>query len=199
MARVNILAVRTKKILLAIDFRDIGEVWAFQITCTREMSLLSGGHVTLSGNCCHDAQCSGRRTFVRLSVLWREGREGRHRLRLEIVGSAEENVAVQRHYLLSSHDFDSEFIRCWKGTESSQDRKRLILLKSTKPGISKCFELEKNHPAYFVLFCILFYIGCGDAFCKQRHSYPVDDLLKESFSSFSTRELSQPSSLSRGY
>jgi len=34
--------------LLTADFGDIEELWAFQITCIREMDLISGGHVTLS-------------------------------------------------------------------------------------------------------------------------------------------------------
>jgi len=47
MARVNSVA-RVNQTLLAADFRDIEELWAFQITCIREMDLISRGHVTLS-------------------------------------------------------------------------------------------------------------------------------------------------------
>jgi len=48
MARINVLRVQTNQTLLAVDFRDIGELLAFQIT--REMSLISGGQVALSGS-----------------------------------------------------------------------------------------------------------------------------------------------------
>jgi len=41
---------RRAKLFLAVNFRDIGELWSFQITCIREMGLTNGGHVTLSGN-----------------------------------------------------------------------------------------------------------------------------------------------------
>jgi len=41
---------RRAKLFLAVNFRDIGELWNFQITCIREMGLTNGGHITLSGN-----------------------------------------------------------------------------------------------------------------------------------------------------
>jgi len=47
MAQDNVLRVQT---LLAADLEDIGELWDFQIACIREMSLINGGHITLSGN-----------------------------------------------------------------------------------------------------------------------------------------------------
>jgi len=49
MARVDVLVIQTSSTLLAADFRDIGGLWVFQIACRREMGLISGGHVTLSG------------------------------------------------------------------------------------------------------------------------------------------------------
>jgi len=50
MTRVDFLAVWTNQTLLATDFRDIGELWAFQIACIRKMGLIGRGHVTLSGS-----------------------------------------------------------------------------------------------------------------------------------------------------
>ena len=50
MARDNVIRVQTSQTLLVVDFRDIGELWYFQITCIREMGLTNGGQVTLSGN-----------------------------------------------------------------------------------------------------------------------------------------------------
>jgi len=50
MARDNVLRVQMNQNLLAADFGDIGELWDFQIACIREMSLINGGHATLSGN-----------------------------------------------------------------------------------------------------------------------------------------------------
>jgi len=47
MARDNVLRYQMNQNLLAADLGDIGELWAFQITC---ISLINGGHVTLSGN-----------------------------------------------------------------------------------------------------------------------------------------------------
>jgi len=50
MAQDNVLRVQMNQNLLAADLGDIGELWNFQIACIREMSLINGGHVTLSGN-----------------------------------------------------------------------------------------------------------------------------------------------------
>jgi len=50
MAQDNVLRVQMNQNLLAADLGDIGELWDFQIACIREMSLINGGHVTLSGN-----------------------------------------------------------------------------------------------------------------------------------------------------
>jgi len=50
MARVDFLAVRTNQTLLAADFRDIGELWAFWIACIGKMGVIGGGHVTLPGS-----------------------------------------------------------------------------------------------------------------------------------------------------
>ena len=50
MAQDNVLRVQMNQNLLAADLGDIEELWNFQIACIREMSLINGGHVTLSGN-----------------------------------------------------------------------------------------------------------------------------------------------------
>jgi len=50
MARDSVIRVQTSQTLLPVNFRDIGKLWAFQITCIREMGLTNGGHVTLSGS-----------------------------------------------------------------------------------------------------------------------------------------------------
>jgi len=38
----NVLRVQMNQNLLVADLGDIGELWAFQIACIREMSLING-------------------------------------------------------------------------------------------------------------------------------------------------------------
>ena len=65
MARVNFV-VRMNQTLLAANFRDIEKLWAFQVTCIREISLISGGHVWehRTKNSGHHTQYSGREHFT---------------------------------------------------------------------------------------------------------------------------------------
>jgi len=65
MARVNFV-VRMNQTPLAANFRDIEKLWAFQVTCIREISLISGGHVWehRTKNSGHHTQYSGREHFT---------------------------------------------------------------------------------------------------------------------------------------
>jgi len=72
MARVNSVA-QMNQTLLAADFGDIEELWAFQITCIREMDLISGGHVALSRSIklrSHRTQYFAVCTFERVRITY---------------------------------------------------------------------------------------------------------------------------------
>ena len=60
------------------------------------MGLITGEHVTPSGNCGHHAQYSGRKYLCGCLYLRERGERVGHRLGLEIIGSAEESTVVQR-------------------------------------------------------------------------------------------------------
>jgi len=74
----------------AADYRVTGELLTFQIACIREMDLISGGHVTLSGNWGHHTRYSGRKHLCNCLHLRERGERVGHKLGLAIVSSAEE-------------------------------------------------------------------------------------------------------------
>jgi len=93
----------------AVDHRVTRELLAFQIACIREMDLISGEHVMLSGVCGQHAHLCG------CLYLRERGERVWHRLGLKIVGSAEDCDRTALTFLsqnLCSHTFSSESIIC---------------------------------------------------------------------------------------